>query len=185
MYLKLSFCPEYEIIFFKVSGSPSNLFGSTPGYGLKFHARNRSDLDSGFREDSAASGFWEDSNASGDFKSPSNIVTDLRRRWKKYHKASLYHSSPIRSHTMKMNNLLPIIVMIITLGSAVFTVCMLTKALNKNHRNGKYDSIQYGHEKHMENLQIPHPILDENGVALGGKKASIQFAYNMRYGMKF
>ena len=55
--------------------------------------------------------------------------------------------------------------------------------MTQRNRNGKYDSIQYGHEKHMENLQIPHPILDENGVALGGKKASIQFAYNMRHGM--
>ena len=70
--------------------------------------------------------------------------------------------------------------MITTFGSAIFTVFMLTNSLNKvqRNRNGKYDSIQYGHEKHMENLQIPHPILDENGVALGGKKASIQFAYN-------
>ena len=86
---------------------------------------------------------------------------------------------------MKLNDLIPIIVMITTLASAIFTVFMLTNSLNKvqRNRNGKYDSIQYGHEKHMENLQIPHPILDENGVALGGKKASIQFAYNMRHGM--
>ena len=35
------------------------LFGSTPGYGLKFHARNRSDLDSGFREAEMDDGYLQ------------------------------------------------------------------------------------------------------------------------------
>ena len=134
-------------------------------------------------------------NVSGEFK-PSSLITklaektsdilsddvkgnlsDLKKRWKKYNSA-LYSSGPVRAHSMKLNDLLPIVVMIITLGSAIFTVCMLTNALNRAERirNGKYESIEYAH-------RTPHiraPIVDENGVVLGGKKASIQFAYNMR-----
>jgi len=134
-------------------------------------------------------------NVSGEFK-PSSLITklaektsdilsddvkgnlsDLKKRWKKYNSA-LYTSGPVRAHSMKLNDLLPIVVMIITLGSAIFTVCMLTNALNRAERirNGKYESIEYAH-------RTPHiraPIVDENGVVLGGKKASIQFAYNMR-----
>lgn len=106
-----------------------------------------------------------------------NNISDLKKRWKKYNSA-LYTSGPVRSGSMKVNDLLPIVVMIITLGAALFTVCMLTNALNKaqRNRNGKYDSIQYAHESIPETLTI----MDENGVPLGGKKAAIQFAYNMR-----
>jgi len=178
----------------KVSGSPTSHFGSTPGYGLKFHPREsryRQNLDSGF---------LEDSNVSGEFK-PSSLMTKLaektsdilpqdvkgnlshlKKRWKKYNSA-LYSSGPIRTHSMKLNDILPIVVMVITLGSAIFTVCMLTNALNKAERlrNGKYESIGYAHEKEMEKLRVVEtPIIDENGMVLGGKKASIQFAYNMR-----
>ena len=138
-------------------------------------------------------------NVSGEFK-PSSLITkladktsdmlsddvkgnlsDLKKRWKKYNSA-LYSSGPVRAHSMKLNDLLPIVVMIITLGSAIFTVCMLTNALNRAERirNGKYESIKYAHEKELGKLRVPTPIVDENGVVLGGKKASIQFAYNMR-----
>jgi len=138
-------------------------------------------------------------NVSGEFK-PSSLITklaektsdilsddvkgnlsDLKKRWKKYNSA-LYSSGPVRAHSMKLNDLLPIVVMIITLGSAIFTVCMLTNALNRAERirNGKYESIEYAHEKKIGKLRVPTPIIDENGVVLGGKKASIQFAYNMR-----
>jgi len=98
---------------------------------------------------------------------------------------------------MKINDILPIVVMIITLGSAIFTVYMLTNALNKanRNRNGKYDSIQYAHGGEIDDLIFEMSfedgtvsedsiysmtIVDENGVPLGGKKASIQFAYNLR-----
>jgi len=172
----------------KVSGSPSSLNGSTPGYGLKFHgSRHREDLDSGFLDDSTQSGEFKPSSLltklaekSSHIVSPDvkNNIRDLKKRWKKYNSA-LYTSGPVRSGSMKLNDLLPIVVMIITLGSAIFTVFMLTNALNKaqRNRNGKYDSIQYAHDgKTADSMSV----VDENGVLLGGKKASIQFAYNMR-----
>merc|ERR1719384_2640374 len=93
------------------------------------------------------------------------------------------HIWSCQSGSMKINDILPIVVMIITLGSAIFTVYMLTNALNKanRNRNGKYDSIQYAHDGTVSEDSIySMTIVDENGIPLGGKKASIQFAYNLR-----
>jgi len=179
----------------KVSGSPSSLNRSTPGYGLKYQgSRYVQDVDSGFLDDS------NQSERSGEFKSSSLLtklaeksshmvspdvkenIRDLKKRWRKYNSA-LYTSGPVRSGSMKINDILPIVVMIITLGSAIFTVYMLTNALNKanRNRNGKYDSIQYAHDGTVSEDSIySMTIVDENGVPLGGKKASIQFAYNLR-----
>jgi len=176
----------------KVSGSPSSLNRSTSGYGWKSQGSSyRQDLDSGFLDDSNQSGEFKPSSLltklaeqSSHMVSPDvkNNIRDLKKRWKKYNSA-LYTSGPVRSGSMKVNDLLPIVVMIITLGSAIFTVCMLTNALNKaqRNRNGKYDSIQYAHDGTvLEDGSLSMSIVDENGVPLGGKKASIQFAYNMR-----
>ena len=94
---------------FKVSGSPSSLNRSTPGYGLKYQgSRYVQDVDSGFLDDS------NQSERSGEFKSSSLLtklaeksshmvspdvkenIRDLKKRWRKYNSA-LYTSGAFLS----------------------------------------------------------------------------------------
>lgn len=53
-----------------------------------------------------------------------------------------------------------------------------TPSTNKGAQNGKYASIEYAHEKKLK--QDEFKIVDEYGNPLGGKKAAIQFAYDMK-----
>ena len=114
-------------------------------------------------------------------------IADLRRQWRKQ-KTALYSSSPIKKRSVAgipANDFLPLMVLFITLGSAIFTICLLVNAVNHkasilSNQNGKYGSIEFAHQKKMEKLNKIFPVRDENGNILGGKRASIQFAYNMR-----
>merc|ERR1712150_31446 len=101
--------------------------------------------------------------------------------------------------TKKPNQTMGILLVVIIIASAFFTICRLNaiqldrlsagEGFNdqlkdrswkpstiEGARNGKYASIEYAHEKRSKD-QLR--IVDENGNLLGGKKASIQFAYDL------
>ena len=76
---------------------------------------------------------------------------------------------------------LAICVLIIMISSSLFALCILSNGLNRNDfgaRNLKYGSIEYGHQKRV--LDQLSMIQDEAGNALGGKKAAIQFAHDLK-----
>lgn len=118
-----------------------------------------------------------------------DVITDpfanLLKKWKKS-KSELYSTSRVKSpfFAIRPEELLLICVFGITVGSVVFTVLVLTNALNRNDmaRNLKYDSIEYAHQRVLDKIQraVPNVIVDEFGVPLGGKKAAIQFAHDLR-----
>jgi len=69
---------------------------------------------------------------------------------------------------------------VILLSSIAFSIFV---GLTGNNMNGKLSSIKYGTENNILKLQrelriIDYDITDENGIVLGGKHASIQFAYD-------
>ena len=99
-----------------------------------------------------------------------NNLADLKKQWKKQ-KMALYTNSPTRNNfiSMRTHDLLPIVVMLITMGSALFTLLIMFNALNNNpsHKNMKYESIEFAHRKKMEQMEKMFPIVDEFGTALG------------------
>jgi len=69
---------------------------------------------------------------------------------------------------------------VIILSSIAFSIFV---GLTGTNMNGKLSSIKYGTENSILKLQrelriIDYDIMDENGIVLGGKHASIQFAYD-------
>lgn len=113
-------------------------------------------------------------------------LSDLKKKWKRYN-SSLYNVSPAKGSLFsnaRPQEILPLCVVLIVVGSAVFTICALNNAINKSYqrRNHKYGSIEFGHQKIADRMgaQVIDVIKDENGVPLGGKKAAIQFGYDLR-----
>ena len=87
----------------------------------------------------------------------------------------------------KSNDLLPLVVLAIVAFSSVFAVVSFTRGLrgNETNLNRKYGSIEFAHSQRMrrqaelEERGLGGPIFSDDGEALGGKKASIQFAYDL------
>jgi len=100
------------------------------------------------------------------------------------------NTSSIFGVTFKIDEVIPVLVLAFVALSAVVTVTTLTTALRRSHGvsrpapNGKYRSIQFAHD------QLTQPpageesdkfqVLDEEGNVLGGKRAAIQFAYDLK-----
>ncbi len=100
-----------------------------------------------------------------------NNISDLRKKWRKQN-AALYSSSPARNKYVsgiRAHDVLPIAVMIITMGTAFFTFIVMLTALNSSnsYQSPKYASIKYGHGAQLEKLDKVFPILDEDGNPLG------------------
>ena len=107
-----------------------------------------------------------------DVKTP---IAELRKKWRQ---RNLMDGKSL----LKMDqDRLALCVLTILLSSVVFALCILSNGLNRGDvgaRNLKYGSIEYGHQKRvLDQLSI---IQDEEGNALGGKKAAIQFAHDLR-----
>jgi len=84
--------------------------------------------------------------------------------------------------------------------AAIITICMIGNLVDKDEysaqavwkngtwypsttrgrRNGKYGSIEYAHYKRLQQNPKDLQVQDENGKILGGKQASIQFAYDIK-----
>ncbi len=77
--------------------------------------------------------------------------------------------------------MLPLLVVIVVVCSGIFTILTLNNAIRhaQGRRNAKYQSIEFAHQKRLQSE--PFAIKDENGLPLGGKRASIQFAYDRTY----
>jgi len=114
----------------------------------------------------------------------SSPIAQLFEEWSKP-KAN-FSSSPTKNpfFAIRVQELVPICVALITIGSVIFTMLVLTNALNRQYeeRNQKYDSIKYAHQRVLDKIEraIPNVIVDEFGVPLGGKKAAIQFAHDLK-----
>jgi len=160
----------------------------TPGYGLKnrghypYNVSAESGIFSGpyNRSESAKNrlvGYIYDI-LPDDMKGP---VDEMMKKWKK----PLFSTSPAKKNffSMQPQDLLTFCVLLITLGSAVFSLLILANGLNRDQtvRNGKYDSIDYAHKQFQKKGSFPYAIVDEFGNPLGGKKAAIQFAYDRKY----
>merc|ERR1719187_974420 len=68
------------------------------------------------------------------------------------------------------------------LSSICFGVFIGLNQIEDQVNNGKLKSIKYGTEKKLEKLKeagklIDRDIVDEKGLPLGGKRASIQYAF--------
>ena len=117
-------------------------------------------------------------------KTASLLVSDSKKKWKRYNAPLFHHNIGYSFKSIRPNEILPLCLFLVIFGSAVFSIFALNNALNKSAwRNNKYDSIEFGHLKTLEkeaNSDLrSSAIVDENGNFLGGKKASIQFAYDM------
>jgi hypothetical protein len=118
-------------------------------------------------------------------KSPTIGITEIKKKWKHYNSALFNNSSPKLNclSARYLDLLLLSVILVVVASAAVLTICITNNAMRLSYgkRNLKYDSIEFGHQQQMARMQrIVHDvIIDENGVALGGKKAAIQFAYNL------
>ncbi|XP_023332339.1 uncharacterized protein LOC111704345 [Eurytemora carolleeae] len=89
---------------------------------------------------------------------------------------------PVLPVYWKTQTLVRVGLMLVLAGSLMVSVLMKT---NSNTRlNGKQSSIKYGSEQRLmalkrDNRVIDFDIKDESGRVLGGKHASIQFAYDL------
>lgn len=90
--------------------------------------------------------------------------------------------------SFKLDEAIPVLVLVFVALSAVVTVTTLTTALRRSHdvarpapANGKYRSIQFAYDQLMkEDDDQGFQVVDEHGNALGGKRAAIQFAFDLR-----
>jgi len=163
----------------KVSGSPTSIV-TTPGYDFKSRSCDGTP-DSGYVDDST---FTPSSVRNSWSKTASLLVSDSKKKWKRYNAPLFHHNIGYSFKSIRPNEILPLCLFLVIFGSAVFSIFALNNALNKSAwRNNKYDSIEFGHLKTLEkeaNSDLrSSAIVDENGNFLGGKKASIQFAYDM------
>ena len=99
-------------------------------------------------------------------------IAELRRKWRERQPLS----NPKVSHDR-----LALCILIIIASSTIFALCILHHGLNKGNRNNlKYGSIEYGFHQRHQRRQDPLSVTDEKGNALGGKKAAIQFAHDLK-----
>merc|ERR1712141_157936 len=161
----------------KVSGSPTSIV-TTPGYDFKSRSCDGTP-DSGYVDDST---FTPSSVRNNWSEKASLLISDGKKKWKRYN-APLYHHNIGNSFkSIRPNEILPLCLFLVIFGSAIFA---LNNALNRSAwRNNKYDSIEFGHLKTVlekeANVDLrSSAIVDEDGNFLGGKKASIQFAYDL------
>jgi len=164
----------------KVSGSPTSIV-TTPGYDFKSRSCDGTP-DSGYVDDST---FTPSSVRNNWSEKASLLISDGKKKWKRYN-APLYHHNIGNSFkSIRPNEILPLCLFLVIFGSAIFSIFALNNALNKSAwRNNKYDSIEFGHLKTVlekeANVDLrSSAIVDEDGNFLGGKKASIQFAYDL------
>merc|ERR1712062_361232 len=77
-----------------------------------------------------------------------------------------------------MDDRLALCVLIIIASTTIFALCILHHGLNQGNRNNlKYGSIEYGFHQKRQNF---FSVTDERGNVLGGKKAAIQFAHDLK-----
>ena len=98
-------------------------------------------------------------------------IAELRRKWRE---GQQNLTNPKVNHDR-----LALCVLIIIASTTIFALCILHHGLNQGNRNNlKYGSIEYGfHRRHQRD---PIAVTDERGNVLGGKKAAIQFAHDLK-----
>jgi len=95
-----------------------------------------------------------------------------------------------RKSWIQPQHILAGIIMLIIISSLGFAILIGYKHFSEDpnyFNNGKMRSIRYGTEKRLETLRsqgklIDRDLLDESGDILGGKRASIQYAYELKDG---
>lgn len=126
-----------------------------------------------------------DFRPSTEFRSPdsgfedshSSEYTPIRETWNKTYillsgkKKSLFDHQVIKGSPwpyMRPIEMVPFCMLLLLFGTAIITICTINNAMSRNvSRSAKYVGV------------LPKmKLVDENGIMLGGKKASIQFAYN-------
>lgn len=92
---------------------------------------------------------------------------------------------------------LPLIVLLVVAAGAAFTCLLLSNGIRTHLSavggqavlNGKYASIEFGNRRRRAALEesgrlLPDNIVSEDGEALGGKKAAIQYAHDLKKARK-
>ncbi|XP_071746889.1 uncharacterized protein [Lepeophtheirus salmonis] len=115
----------------------------------------------------------------------SSPLIQLRNNWRRQSK-SLYSTAASESFMDKVRTLLPVIIGIVVLSGAVYSVQITLNSSRERgvKLSGKYASILYAHQR-VYNSSRPSriplgEIRDESGKVLSGKRAAIQFSYNKR-----
>jgi len=92
----------------------------------------------------------------------------------------------VLGHKIKLDEVIPLLVLCFVATSAVVTLTTLTGALRRSHMastpNGKYKSMEFANEKMSEGSEDSFAVYDEYGNSLGGKRAAIQFAFDLKAG---
>eukprot|EP00095_Tigriopus_kingsejongensis_P012637 maker-scaffold1516_size37830-snap-gene-0.9 protein:Tk12637 transcript:maker-scaffold1516_size37830-snap-gene-0.9-mRNA-1 annotation:"dna mismatch repair protein" len=113
---------------------------------------------------------------------------ELKRHWKRN---QIRFDTPMVFPTWR--EAAPALVVLAILASACFTVVVVQNAVRRASDSGlrtmewggKYESIEYAHRRRREALEqsgrlLPDELKSEEGVVLGGKRASIQYAYDLK-----
>ena len=97
-------------------------------------------------------------------------IAELRRKWRE---GQQNLTNPKVNHDR-----LALCILIIIASTTIFALCILHHGLNQGNRNNlKYGSIEYGFHQKRQNF---FSVTDERGNVLGGKKAAIQFAHDLK-----
>jgi len=126
--------------------------------------------------------YFEEKKTSHTFSTSHTTFSTKKRR--------LFESSKkeyaIFGMTFKLDEVIPVLVLAFVAISAIVTVTTLTSALRRAHGvtrpapNGKYQSIQFAYDQLNSAGDDKFQVLDEEGNVLGGKRAAIQFAYDLK-----
>jgi len=164
----------------------SDLRHSTPYYNQQDDKKGVTSVhhDSGFADWSASSSRYEDVSRSSEvdnasfWTTVSSPVLDLKKKFRS--RQSFVDEKP--KFKFNAENLVKVVMFVVLFSSIMFSVFM-GMSLTDNI-NGKLRAVKFGSEKRLITLKnnsrlLDYDIKDEFGNVLGGKKASIQFAYNM------